>query len=120
MTQGCMAIPFNKIDEAIKIKKAIETNLFKNILKACSWSNFRIDWRLFTYLKQNFYEYILNNEIESDNTSISSKSTTKSSKSTKSSTDEIILCGAPLKKKGEKCKNKGVPQCNGKCKIHFV
>jgi len=120
MTQGCMAIPFNEIEEAIKIKKAIETNLFKNILKSCSWSNFRIDWRLFTYLKQNFYEYILNNEIESDNTSISSKSTTKSTKSTKSSTDEVILCGAPLKKKDETCKNKANPQCNGRCKKHFV
>ena len=120
MTQGCMAIPFNKIEEAIKIKKAIETNLFKNILKSCSWSNFRIDWRLFTYLKQNFYEYILSNEIESDNISISSKLTTKSSKSVKLSTDKIILCDTPLKKKGETCKNKANPDCNGKCKRHFI
>jgi hypothetical protein len=64
---------------------------------------------------KNFYEYILANEIESDNTSISSKSTTKSSLA-----DEIILCGASLKKKGETCRNKANPECNGRCKKHYV
>ena len=36
--------------------------MFKNILKACSWSNFQIDWRLFTYFKKLFYMEI-NNEV---------------------------------------------------------
>jgi hypothetical protein len=55
MTQHAMAIPFTNETEGIKIKKFIESNEFKEILNACSWSNFRIDWRLFTYFKKDFY-----------------------------------------------------------------
>jgi len=121
MTQGCMAIPFNNINEAYNIKKALESPFFKNILKSCSWSNFRIDWRLFTYFKKDFYEYILNNNVEVevevevendvDNVSLVSKS---------SDVVTSNLCGSPLKKKGEKCKNKPHPDCNGKCKKHYI
>jgi hypothetical protein len=66
----------------------------------------------------NIIEKTLNyNDKITDNESISSKSSTKS---TKSSTNEIILCGAPLKKKGETCKNKANSECNGRCKRHFI
>jgi hypothetical protein len=75
-------------------------------------------------LSNEHIELINNTKIigfndNNDDKSISSKST-KSTKSTKSSTDEVILCNAPLKKKGETCKNKANPQCDGKCKRHFV
>ena len=120
MSQICYGLPINSKEEGEYIVKAINTNLFKEILKYTKWSTFQTDWRMFKYFKKDFYEYILNNEIENDNISISSKSTVKSSKSTKSSTNEVILCGASLKKKGETCKNKANPQCDGKCKRHFV
>ena len=29
---------------------------FKNIIKSCLWGNFRIDWRLFTYFRKDFYK----------------------------------------------------------------
>jgi hypothetical protein len=66
MTQGAMGIEISNLSEGEKIKKYIESDIFKDILKSCSWSNFRIDWRLFTYFKKNFYEEfddIINNEI---------------------------------------------------------
>ena len=93
MTQGCMGIPFDNINESYKIKKAIESILFKNILQACSWSNFRIDWRLFTYFKKDFYEHILN--LEHDNTSMISIIPKK----------DKICCNAIIKSTGLNCNN---------------
>jgi hypothetical protein len=57
MTQQAMAITDTKVNLP-KIKKSIESNEFQEILDACSWSNFRIDWRLFTYLKKDFWRYL--------------------------------------------------------------
>lgn len=58
LTQGTMAIPISSKKEGEQIKKVIESDEFRNILEACSWGNFRIDWRLFTYLKKDFYKDI--------------------------------------------------------------
>ncbi len=55
MTQEAMAIHDN-IENFENIKKAIESDRFSKLLNACSWSNFRIDWRLFTYLRKNFWK----------------------------------------------------------------
>ena len=95
-----------------------------DVLKSLSYiklnDNF-IDNDLYKIFNLSENEIKLINDIyNNDNTSISSKSTTKSSKSIKSSSDEVILCGAPLKKKGETCKNKVNPECNGRCKKHII
>ncbi len=58
MTQEAIGISDN-INNLEKIKKALESEKFAEILNACSWSNFRIDWRLFTYLKQDFWKEFL-------------------------------------------------------------
>jgi hypothetical protein len=55
MTQHAMAIKINDLNEGILIKKYIESSAFKELLKSCSWSNFQIDWRLFTYFRKDFY-----------------------------------------------------------------
>ncbi len=55
MTQGTMAIPIESEKEGKDIKLCIESATFKEMMNACSWSNFRIDWRLFTYFKKNFW-----------------------------------------------------------------
>ena len=58
-------IKINDLNEGIKIKNVIESNNFKIILNACSWSNFQI-----TYLKKKFYnDFIIediNNSINID------------------------------------------------------
>ncbi len=56
MTEHAMAIQINNIEEGCFIKKIIESKKFKDILNACSWSNFQIDWRLFTYFKKDFWK----------------------------------------------------------------
>lgn len=56
MTQHAMAIKVTSLTEAQNIKKALMNPKFKTFLAANSWSNFGIDWRLFTYLRKDFWK----------------------------------------------------------------
>jgi hypothetical protein len=61
MTQDSFGIIIDSKEEGDKILCALKTEEFKKIIKiACSWSNFRIDWRLFLNFKQDFYKYFIN------------------------------------------------------------
>jgi len=55
MTQQAMALPIKDHKDGLKAKEYLMSEDFKNILNACSWSNFRIDWRMFTYFKEGFW-----------------------------------------------------------------
>jgi SAM-dependent methyltransferase len=55
MSQHAMAIPIANSNEANQIKAYLLNPEFKQMIKACSWSNFQIDWRLFTYFKKDFW-----------------------------------------------------------------
>ena len=57
ITTFSIGIPLNNNLE--NLLKCLKSNNFKNFLKACSWSNYRIDWRLFCYLKEDFYDYFI-------------------------------------------------------------
>ena len=56
MTQGAIGLVVKDKADAEKLKKFLRSNFFKNILTACMWGGFRIDWRLFTYFKRNFWD----------------------------------------------------------------
>lgn len=56
MTQGAMSIIVSSIEESNNIKKALLSEKFNDFLKTVMWSNFRIDWRLFNYLKKDFWK----------------------------------------------------------------
>ena len=56
MSQGAMAIVVKSKAEATRLSTFLQSNFFKNILSSCMWGGFRIDWRLFTYFKDNFWE----------------------------------------------------------------
>jgi len=56
MTQHSMAIVVKNMSEATKLSKFLKSNYFSNVLNACLWSSFQIDWRLFTYFKRNFWD----------------------------------------------------------------
>ena len=58
MTQGAMGIPFSTKKEGLRIKMALESPEFERILKAMSFGNFRIDWRIFLFMKRDFYRYL--------------------------------------------------------------
>jgi len=55
MTQHAMAIAVKNKTEADTLVSFLKSNFFTNILNSCMWSGFQIDWRLFTYFKQNFW-----------------------------------------------------------------
>ena len=56
MTQGAIAIVINDNIEGENIKNALLTDRFNEILKSCMWGNFRIDWKLFTNFKKDFWK----------------------------------------------------------------
>ena len=56
MTQHSMGILVSSLEEANNIKKALLSNEFNEFLKTVMWSNFQIDWKLFSYLKKDFWK----------------------------------------------------------------
>ena len=57
MTQHAMGIKVDSLDEANTIKNVLMGDNFSKFLESVMWSNFQIDWRLFTFLKKDFYNY---------------------------------------------------------------
>jgi hypothetical protein len=55
MTQGAMGIIIDDIKEGENIKKALLSDKFSDVLKSCMWGNFRIEWKLFTYFRKDFW-----------------------------------------------------------------
>ena len=64
MTQHAMAIEIKSKLEGEQLKVALSSNKFKEILTACSWSSFAIEWNMFSYFKRDFYKYFLKIEKE--------------------------------------------------------
>ena len=59
MTQGGFGIPIKSKKEGDDIVKAINSDEFKEIIKATKWGAFQIDYRMFKYFKPDFYKYFL-------------------------------------------------------------
>ena len=59
MTQGAIGlkIPAPIEREGSIMKKALESERFHTILDAMSFSNFRIDWRMFLFIRPDFYRH---------------------------------------------------------------
>lgn len=55
MTNNAFGIKVSSLEEAKNIKRAIESDKFKEIIKATKWSNFQTDWRMFKYFKKDFW-----------------------------------------------------------------
>ena len=56
MTQGAMGIQIENETEGENLKQALLSKAFNILLKSCMWGNFRIDWRLFTYFRKDFWK----------------------------------------------------------------
>jgi hypothetical protein len=67
MTQGAIGIKIENEKHGLDLKKALESKEFDRILKALNFGNFRIDWRIFLYLKNDFYKQFLEEEREKRN-----------------------------------------------------
>ena len=56
VTPGAMGIAISSKTEGEQIKGALESDKFNEFLKACRWSNFRIDYRMFKYFRKDFWK----------------------------------------------------------------
>ncbi len=58
MSQISYGIPIRSKKEGEEILKAIQTDTFKEIIKATKWGAFQTDYRMFKYFKPDFYKII--------------------------------------------------------------
>ena len=59
MSQISFGIPIKSKREGDEILKAIQTDTFKEIIKATKWGAFQTDYRMFKYFKPDFYKILL-------------------------------------------------------------
>lgn len=59
MSQICYGLEIKTKSEGDKIIRAINSDVFKQILKYTKWSIFQTEWRMFKYFKKDFYKTIL-------------------------------------------------------------
>lgn len=57
MTQGAIGLKISREGEGELMKSVLESEEFHRILDAMSFSNFRIDWRMFLYFRPDFYRH---------------------------------------------------------------
>lgn len=53
---NAFALKINSIEEGDRIKKAIESDDFKEIIKSTKWSNFQIDYKMFRSFRKDFWK----------------------------------------------------------------
>jgi hypothetical protein len=58
MTEHAIAIEINGKKEGEKLAKFLCSITFSKILRACLWSSYAIEWRMFIDFKKNFYEVL--------------------------------------------------------------
>ena len=56
MTQHSIGIEIYSIEEAEELKRVLLSDKFNKFIESVTWSNYQIDWRIFTYLNKNFYK----------------------------------------------------------------
>jgi len=56
LSSSTMGIKFNTDEEGENILKAVKSELFNNLLKNNKWSSFNIEWRMYTYFKEDFWK----------------------------------------------------------------
>jgi hypothetical protein len=62
MTQNAFAISIKSEKEGKLIVQAINSDKFKEIIKASKWGAFQTDWRMFKYFKKDFWKEFLSEE----------------------------------------------------------
>ena len=55
MTEHSMALPVVDETDALKAKEFLLGDEFRNVVDACSWSNFQIEWRMFRDFRKGFW-----------------------------------------------------------------
>ena len=133
----CFALLVKDKSESDYLIKLINSNLYKFYIEINKWSGFHhvkvlqslsyiklnndfTDEDLYAQFDLSQTEIDLIKEIYESTTTGDDVSVSSSKSGSNNSTSNILLCGAPLKKKGEFCKSKPIKGCDGRCKRHFV
>ena len=58
ITHGAMGIQVSDTNELTRMKNILLSEEFHEIIDACMYSSFRIDWNIFKYFKRDFYNYL--------------------------------------------------------------
>jgi hypothetical protein len=82
MSQLTFGIPIQSKKEGDEIIKAINSEIFKEIIKATKWGVFQTDWRMFLYFRNDFYK-LLKREIKTKTNSQKIHKTQKINKTQK-------------------------------------
>jgi hypothetical protein len=53
---ACHSIGIELEDDFERVKEYMLSDEFTKFIDSCSWSNYQLDWRLFTYLKKDFWK----------------------------------------------------------------
>jgi hypothetical protein len=56
MMNNAFAIEVSNDDDAKNIKKAIESDNFKEIIKATKWGNFQTNYKMFKSFRKDFWK----------------------------------------------------------------
>lgn len=67
LTARAMAIKIETKEEGKLIYKALQTAQWAKIIRCCTWGNYHVDWKLFLFLKRDFYKEILKQERSWEN-----------------------------------------------------
>jgi hypothetical protein len=62
MSNITFGIPISSKKEGDEIINAINSDKFREIIKATKWGAFQTDWRMFKYFKKDFYKSFLNHQ----------------------------------------------------------
>jgi hypothetical protein len=65
MSQISFGLPISSREEGDEILRAIDTEVFKTIIKATKWGAFQTDYRMFKYFKPDWYKIILEKNLSS-------------------------------------------------------
>jgi hypothetical protein len=100
MSQITFGIPITSKKQGDDIVNAINTDAFKEVIKATKWGAFQTDWRMFKYFKPDFYKYFLNGKISSKkSTTVKYASADKPKKSTAKKTKKYHSVGGAKTRK---------------------
>jgi hypothetical protein len=58
MTECCFAIVCSSAEEANKINEALNSEAFAEVVKSTKWSNYKIEYKMFEYLRKDFWRFL--------------------------------------------------------------
>ena len=113
MSQICYGLKINSKEEGDKIVDAINSVKFKEILKYTKWSTFQTDWRMFKFIKPDFWKSF----IDTDSSLLSKKVSDKNIvEQTEEKKEPCVYKNMNLVELKKLCKDRNIKGYSGKKK----